>query len=122
MDDFAGRKIEQLWMPIERKNVALPERHDCSWWLVQLECLKARSTGHIVDGQPSRPKARSCVILNARLFRFGRSSHRNAVIVEPTGRTLLGQTRIERCGQTMAVIKVMRICEGLRNIEAQHET
>jgi hypothetical protein len=50
----------------------------------------------IVDSQPTRTKTRSGVTLDAILFGFGRGSHCNAVIVEPAGRTLLGQARVER--------------------------
>ena len=51
---------------------------------------------YVVDSQPTRTKTRPCVTLDAILFWCGRSSHGNAVIVEPAGRTLLGQTRVER--------------------------
>ena len=95
MDDLAG-KIDQLWMPIKRKHVAFSERQDCPSWLFHLECPKAGSCDHVVDSQSMRTETRPGVTLDAILFGLGRGSHCNAVIVEPTGRTLLGQTRVER--------------------------
>ena len=85
MDDFAGRKIDQLWMPIKRKNEAFPERQDCSRWLVQLERPKAGSLDHVVDSQPTRTETRSDVVLHVILLEFGRSRHCNAIFIQPTG-------------------------------------
>ncbi len=122
MDNFAGRKIDQLRMSIKRKNKAFTDREDRSGLFLQLECLEAGSLNHVVDSQPKRSQAQLTVILDIIFLVFGRSGHSETAIIEPAGRILLDQSRVRRRGKILALIQVARIHKGLRNIEGNHET
>ena len=67
-------------------------------------------------------QARFDVTLDLILLGLGRGRDCDAAIVEPAGRTLLGQKWVQGARQWIAAVEMTWVGEGFRDIEGDHET
>src|SRR5262249_4445300 len=104
--------------------VLAADGQDRAGLLGELDCAEASTAGEIVHGQASWKEAR-CVAGFAEflgVLRFRRRAHHNAVVVEPTGRGLLGQAPLAPIWRRVtATIEVLRIRKGTLHVETRDD-